>query len=208
MIEVGNRPPTIASGLEGRVAEAGSIPILATFRNRGVCLGVRLRRRRHAEGAMSDRLVTICRDPETVVSIFASLRFDAEATGKASPEVLDLDSSSERFCRRCGVSLLGDSLSLSILLGLRLHRAGIQWPTGIYATGAVRHSRGYRCAAVAGARVKIRLLDEIGYHRFFLPQKNHRDLRLAGFDLRRTTALPTKILTCLYIWDAFIREFA
>jgi hypothetical protein len=119
--------------------------------------------------------------------------------------VLDLDDPSSEFCLESGLKLLGDSLSLPVLLGLHLVRTGTHWPAGVYASGAIRDARGYRCAAVAGARSKLRLLEGLGYRRLFLPQKNYRELMLAGFDLQRTIALPTSVPTCLQIWDAFLR---
>jgi len=154
---------------------------------------------------MSERLVRLCMDPDSVISVFASLRFVAETTGRVPPGVLDFDAASEKFCRHFGANLLGDSLSLPLLLGLHLAHVGTPWPADVYATGAIRRARGYRCSSVAGARAKLRLLEAIGYRRLFLPRKNHRELRLAGFDLQRATALPTKVSTCLEIWDAFVR---
>jgi hypothetical protein len=167
---------------------------------------MRFRWGKKAASPISDRLLGLCRDPDFVESLFAAFRFEAENSGKLPTEVLDLDDSSDKFCRRHGTSLLGDSLSLPVLLGLRLTRSNIPWPQGIYATGAIRHFRGFRCASVAGARTKIRLLEKIGYERFFVPRKNYRELRLAGFNLQRLTALPTKLSTCLALWDAFLLE--
>ncbi len=188
------------------MASEGSIPVLATARRRGICLGLRFRARETHEGPVADRLVGLWRDEDAVLSVFASLRFEAESTGVITQYVLDLDDASAEFCLTSGSKLMGDSLSLPVLLGLHLARTGGDWPAGVYASGAIRPSRGYRCAAVAGARAKLRLVEGLGYRRLFLPQKNCRELRLAGFDLRRTTALPTSVPACLQIWDAFLRE--
>jgi hypothetical protein len=195
----------VTPGEQRCVAAPGSIPVLATSRRLGVCLGLRFRKRRRREGPVSDRLVCLWRDEDAVVSVFASLRFEAESTGAVTSQVLDLDDSSADFCLKSGLNLCGDSLSLPILLALHLTRTGSPWPAGVYASGAIRASRGYRCAAVAGARSKLRLLEWLGYRRLFLPQKNCRELRLAGFDLQRTASLPTSVPTCLQIWDSFLQ---
>jgi len=201
----GGRLPSHLTGEPSWVAASGSIPVLATSRRRGVCLGLRFRKRGRREGPVSDRLVRLWHDEETVVSVFASLRFEAESTGAVTPQMLDLDDPSAEYCLRSGLRLLGDSLSLPVLLGLHLARTCTHWPAGVYASGAIRASRGYRCAAVAGARSKLRLLEGLGYRHLFLPQKNYRELRLAGFDLLRTTALPTSVPACLQIWDSFLQ---
>lgn len=191
-----------------RVAESGSIPILAASRRQGFCIGMRFRKRMPGDGLISERLVRLCQDPDSIESMFASIRFVAEATGGVPTSVLDLDDASEVFCRHCGVNLQGDSLSLPLLFGLHLAATCTPWPSGVYATGAIRHGQRYLCAAVSGARYKLRLLEAIGYRRLFLPRRNYRELTLAGFDVRCITAVPTRVVTCIELWDKFVEDVA
>ena len=97
--------------------------------------------------------------------------------------------------------LAGDSWTLPLFLALDCLEHGRLWPAAILASGAVRRARGLRCAAIGGARFKLRRARAAGC-RLLLPISNFRSLQRAGWDLSDCLPLPPNLETCLSLWRA------
>lgn len=192
------------------IATPGSIPALLVdpktrpARPIGTCIGLCIIDN-PGNVALSERLVSVLCDDETVDSLYYVLEY---ARFHHKPNLsgfsLDLDDNSFHYCRENGINISGGSLTVSYLFGLVLHFQGFPWPQSTFVTGAVCKSRnGWCCESVGLFKCKLRLAAEYGYHYFFVPQSNLDKVDPTRYDTSRLLALPKSLTSCLDQWAVF-----
>jgi hypothetical protein len=93
----------------------------------------------------------------------------------------------------------GDSWSLPLFFAFDCLHRRVDWPERVLVSGAVRQCRGVRCAAIGGARHKLRQAQALGCL-CLLPRANIGLLRRQNMDVASSLALPPNLDACLSIW--------
>ncbi len=170
----------------------------------GVCIGLTVSERQGFP-YLGERLESLLYDDETVLSLYNVLEYARSCSGLDSREYsLDIDKSSHQYCLNNTLYISGASLTLSYLYGLILLSKNIPWPESTFVTGSIcKKKQDWHCESVGLFKSKLRLAAEFGYHRFFVPQANLRDINPSLYDTSRLLPMPKSLPSCLNLWAEY-----